>query len=178
MNTFAKTNLLKPLLTNLTVLQQVAAEKEKENDEFRLFLKQHDSETIDALVHEINDLITTQVDCTECGNCCKTLMINITPEESTALATHLEMDEASMVAQYIETSEQGQMIMNTIPCHFLAGSRCSIYAHRFTECREFPHLHKPNFTGRLFGTFMYYAMCPIIYNTVETLKERLHYTAE
>jgi len=31
-------------------------------------------------------------------------------------------------------------------------------------------LHKDNFTDRLFGTLMYYAMCPIIFNVVEELK--------
>ena len=67
------------------------------------------------------------------------------------------------------------MIINTIPCHFLKGTSCSIYEHRFTECREFPHLNKPHFRGRLFGTMQYYEICPIIFNVVEQLKEALDY---
>jgi hypothetical protein len=102
-------------------------------------------------------------------------MINITKEETDQLASHLQISETQLIDQYIEQSEQGQMIINTIPCHFLKETSCSIYEHRFTECREFPHLHKPHFTGRLFGTMQYYEICPIIFNVVEKLKEDLYY---
>lgn len=102
-------------------------------------------------------------------------MINITPEETVSLATHLQMDIEHVKEKFIEISEQGKMIINTIPCHFLGGTSCTIYENRFTECREFPHLHKKDFTTRLFGTLMYYAMCPIIFNVIETLKEELNY---
>ena len=156
--------------TNLTTILALAAQRENENDDFRSFLKKQNTEDIDRLVHAINDEITPKIDCTECGNCCKTLMINITTEESERLATHLEMTIPDLKSRYIEESLQGKMIMNTIPCHFLGGTKCTIYEKRFTECRDFPHLHKNNFTDRLFGTLMYYAMCPIIYNVVERLK--------
>ena len=102
-------------------------------------------------------------------------MINITPEETVSLATHLQMDIETVKEKFIEISEQGKMIINTIPCHFLGGTSCTIYENRFNECREFPHLHKKDFITRLFGTLMYYAMCPIIFNVVETLKEELNY---
>jgi len=158
------------LETNLTTILALAAERENENDDFRSFLKKQDSKKIDQLVHVINADITPKIDCTECGNCCKTLMINITSEESERLATHLKMTVPDLKSKYIEESLQGKMITNTIPCHFLGGTKCTIYEERFTECRDFPHLHKDNFTDRLFGTLMYYAMCPIIFNVVEELK--------
>ena len=103
-------------------------------------------------------------------------MINITAAESIALANTLNSRVELVIEKYIETSEQGQMIMNTIPCHFLGGTSCTIYENRFTECREFPHLHKPNFTARLFGTLQYYPMCPINFNLIESLKEELVFT--
>ena len=142
---------------------------------FRDFLKQQDDEAIDSMVHTLTETITPQIDCTQCGNCCKSLMINITKEETDQLASHLQISETQLIDQYIEQSEQGQMIINTIPCHFLKETSCSIYDHRFTECREFPHLHKPHFTGTLFGTMQYYEICPIIFNVVEKLKEDLYY---
>jgi Fe-S-cluster containining protein len=163
------------LETNLTTILALAAERENENDDFRAFLKKQDSKKIDDLVHAITAAITPKIDCTECGNCCKTLMINITPEESERLASHLAMPLPDLKAKYIEESLQGKMIMNTIPCHFLGGTKCTIYEERFTECRDFPHLHKDNFTDRLFGTLMYYAMCPIIYNVVEELKVQVEF---
>ncbi len=65
------------------------------------------------------------------------------------------------------------MIINSIPCHFLKDTTCTIYQNRFTECREFPHLHKANFKARFFSTIQYYSMCPIIFNVTETLKDKL-----
>jgi Fe-S-cluster containining protein len=115
-------------------------------------------------------MITPLVDCTKCGACCKSLMINVTAEEIEAVSLHLHISATGFKEKYIEESLQGQMIMNTIPCHFLSGTMCTIYEKRFNECREFPHLHKNNFKDRLFGTFMHYTMCPIIYNVVEELK--------
>ena len=164
-----------PLLTDLTTIKQIAEEKQVENDLFRNFLKQQNNDAIDLLVHSFTETITPQIDCTQCGNCCKSLMINITKEETIQLSNHLQISETQLIDQYIEQSEQGQMVINTIPCHFLKGTTCSIYEHRFTECREFPHLHKPNFTGRLFGTMQYYEICPIIFNVVEKLKEAIYY---
>lgn len=161
--------------TDLKKIKAIALQKAAENDLFRIFLKQQDSNQIDQMVHHLNDTITSEIDCTQCGNCCKSLMINVTREEAVALAAQLQISLTAVKDKYLEESEQGQLIINAIPCHFLKGTSCSIYKHRFTECREFPHLHKANFTGRLFGTFMYYEMCPIIFNVVEKLKIELDF---
>lgn len=161
---------MQQLVTNLTEVAKIAEEKEHENDAFRVFLKNKQSDAIDNVVHQINDKITAQIDCTQCGRCCKILMIHITEKEANNLANHLRLPVKIIKEKYIEESEMGEMIINTIPCHFLSGKSCSIYENRFNECREFPHLHKPNFTSRLFGTLMHYAICPIVFNVVEELK--------
>ena len=158
-------------VTNLDKIKNLAAERENENDAFRVFLKSSNTKTIDTLVHQLNDTIAPQIDCTACGNCCKSLMINVTKQEADNLAKHLETPVAELKQKYLEESTEGQMVINKIPCHFLAGTKCSIYEHRFEGCREFPHLYKDNFTSRLFGTMMYYALCPIIFNVMEALKK-------
>ena len=118
----------------------------------------------------MNAKIEPEIDCTTCGACCNGLMINVTDAETHSVSSHLNMSQPAFKEKYIEESMGGQLIMNTIPCHFLVEKKCSIYKERFTECREFPHLHKSNFNGRLFGTLTHYSICPIIYNVVEQLK--------
>jgi Fe-S-cluster containining protein len=162
------------LIKDLINIKRIAAEKEMENDVFRIFLNQQEGVQIDAIVHKLNTEITPGIDCTQCGNCCKSL-ITVTSEETLSLAKHLQISPTGFKEKYIEESEQGRMIVNAIPCHFLSSGRCTIYEHRFTQCRDFPYLHKPNFTGRLFGTLMYYPVCPIIFNVVERLKEELNF---
>jgi uncharacterized protein len=123
------------------------------------------------VVHRLNEEIGARTDCTLCGNCCRSLMINITPAETEGLAQKLKMPVEAVKESYIEESMQGAYILKQIPCPFLGGNSCTIYTDRFTECRDFPHLHKPGFTGRLFGMFMNYAICPIVFNVVEVLKK-------
>jgi Fe-S-cluster containining protein len=135
-----------------------------------LFLSNKDGETIDKKVFILNEFITPQIDCTQCGACCKMLMINVTQAEAEDVSVSLGITEKKFREKYIEESQQGQMIMSAIPCHFLAGKMCTVYENRFSECREFPHLDRKNFKDRLFGTLTHYAMCPIIFNVVEELK--------
>ena len=156
--------------TDLDIIQQQSIAKQDENDSFRQFVRVQDTEEIDKAVHALNNEITPQINCLECGNCCRSLMINVEPGELKAVADHLQITESEAKEKYIETSVEGEMLMNVIPCAFLSGNACTVYESRFSECREFPHLHKPQFRGRLFGTLMHYGRCPIIYNVMERLK--------
>lgn len=166
------------MLTDTTEIATIAVQKEAENDAFRNFIRNSDEAGIDALVYEINAVVEPAIDCTQCGACCKFLMINVTPEEATVMANQLELPITDFKDKYIEESLQGQLIVNQMPCHFLAGTYCTQYEHRFNECRAFPHLTRKNFKDRMFGTLMHYAMCPIIFNVVEELKVRSGFKSE
>ncbi len=156
--------------TNLTAIAASATKKQAENDAFGTYLKSASQpEIIDTLVNSLNDSVSQQVDCTVCGNCCKTLMINVTDGEADNLSNHLNKSRPEFDAQFLEKGSS-MMVINKMPCHFLNNNKCTVYDYRFAGCREFPALHLPNFTKRLFTTFMHYDRCPIIYNVVEQLK--------
>jgi len=169
----------------ITDLNKIAADAIKNDDKhvrFRIWLKGKDGDRLDELVHDINERVSAAIDCTQCGNCCRSLMVSVNKEDVTRLARHLNMTEETVREKYIEKSgesdEDGEeeCIVNTIPCHFLSGNKCSIYEHRFSDCREFPYLHLPGFQQRLLNVlFNQYKMCPIVYNVVEELKERMRF---
>lgn len=161
------------MLTDLQAIAALASEKEEENHHFFLSLRHHNGALLDERVHVLNKEVSAAVDCTACGNCCRTLVINITSDEITGLAAFLGKTEQETRETYIEESLQGNCFINSVPCHFLEDSRCSIYTQRFTECRDFPHLHKPGFRERALGTLGHYGRCPIIFNVVEQLKREL-----
>lgn len=163
------------LETDLNVIAKHAEEKEEENDHFLRSLKPMDNAVLDALAHSVYETVNAGIDCTTCGNCCKSLVINVTQEEVGMLAYHLHLSKEVTKEQYIEESLAGNCFINTVPCHFLADNKCTIYEARFTECRDFPHLHKPGFKARFSGTLMHYGRCPIIYNVVEEMKVRLNF---
>ncbi|MFN8252587.1 MAG: YkgJ family cysteine cluster protein [Ferruginibacter sp.] len=157
----------------ITTLEQIAAAagtNEPENDRFAGFLRTQDGAAIDTMVSALNEKIEPAIDCTSCGNCCKTLMINVSEEEAAGLSQYLQQPLDTVKEQYLEKGMFNQYVISQMPCHFLEGTRCSIYTQRFSGCREFPALHIPGFTQRLFTVFMHYGRCPIIYNVVEALK--------
>lgn len=161
------------LETDLDIIAIKANDKEEENDHFLRSLKPLDNAVLDTLAHKVYEQVNAGIDCTACGNCCKSLVINVTQEEVGMLADHLHLSQETTKEKYIEESLKGNCFINTIPCHFLADNKCTIYESRFTECRDFPHLHKPGFKARFAGTLMHYGRCPIIYNVVEEMKVRL-----
>jgi uncharacterized protein len=163
-------------LINLPLQEQLAAEREAENLQFIDLLKQLNEQEVDDAVFTLNQTISAQIDCTQCGNCCKSLMVNVTAEEANRASAALGISRERFDEQFLEKGSHELMIMNQMPCHFLNNNRCTIYEFRFAGCREFPALHLPGFTKRLFSVFMHYSRCPIIFHVVEELKKETRFS--
>ena len=161
--------------TDLKIIAKHAEEREDENYRFRSWLKMKDAKPLDRVVHEINDRVSKAIDCTKCANCCKALVVSVTGQDMISCAKHLGMSKTEFTEKYIEKSEEGDFVINRMPCHFLADNKCTVYSHRFKDCRDFPYLQKPGFQGRLLGVIMNYGTCPIVYNVLEELKVRLRF---
>jgi Fe-S-cluster containining protein len=167
------------LISDPFVISRIAPLLEAENEGFRNFIQVQDVQKVDVLVSKILPEVESGIDCKTCGACCRELMINVTSDEVEKIAAATQQETSVFLEKHIEKSSSGEiMIMNTIPCHFLSESKCTVYENRFTECREFPHLHKPNLSGRMFGTLMHFGRCPIIYNVIEILKSELNFIKE
>jgi Fe-S-cluster containining protein len=161
--------------TDLQLIAYLADQREEENDYFQSFLASEDAASIDARVFTLQADITPKIDCRQCGNCCKTLMIEVTQPEADRVAEVLGVESDQFVAENLEKGIGQRMIMNAIPCRFLEELSCTIYTDRFAGCREFPALHLPGFTARYFTTRMHYGRCPIIFNVLEGLKKELSF---
>jgi Fe-S-cluster containining protein len=164
--------------TDLSRIAAFAHLHQEENDRFTAFLKQQENDGIDALVTALDKNISPEIDCTTCGNCCKSLMIVVSDEEADTLSEQLQQERKEFDEHYLEKGSNGMMIINKMPCHFLSDNKCTVYEHRFAGCREFPALHVPQFNKRLFTTFMHYDRCPIIFNVMERLKDELLFERE
>lgn len=106
------------MVTSLEKIAVLSTQNEQENDAFTAFLKAQESHEIDKLVYSLNKKIEPAIDCTACGNCCKTLMINVTEAEATNLSQHLQQPIATVKQQYLEKGLGNQYIINKMPCHF------------------------------------------------------------
>jgi Fe-S-cluster containining protein len=78
-----------------------------------------DPQEVDQKVQALNSEIAPKIDCTACGNCCKTLLININEKEADALSEHLEQTREIFDKNYLEKGMNGALLISAVPCHFL-----------------------------------------------------------
>jgi uncharacterized protein len=165
------------IMTDLTQIKKIAAKKEDENWAYRAYLKSLSvpTEEIDAIVHHILAEVTAQIDCIQCGNCCKKIRPTLDDEDIIIFAVGLKMSVDEFRNQYLSVDEDAPsvIIFNDLPCPFLVNLRCGNYPNRPKECQSYPHLHKPEFTSRSISVLMNYEICPIVFNVFEQLKKVL-----
>jgi len=155
----------------------LAAEKEDENWTFRAWLKGrygYDDKRLMSVVRDLADNVSSQIDCTECANCCRQLDTTLSGPDIERLARALGMDNSGFQAAYLQAEvEVGEASWRLpAPCPLLEGKLCRAYAARPDECRAYPHLHA-DFVAysirRIESTFV----CPIVFNLVEGMKDVL-----
>lgn len=156
-------------------IQSLAKRKASENILFEKYIRESDSEDLDKTIFHLQTIASNSIDCTKCGNCCKSFMINVEEDEAEKASIALNISRSDFDVKYIEKGSNGMMIINTIPCAFLNENRCSIYDNRFSGCREFPALHLPDVQKRLFTIFHNYERCPIIFTVIEELKNKFEF---
>ena len=141
---------------NIKTIKEIAKQKKDENQSFHSFLKELDSNKVDAIVHKLNEEITPQISCLECGNCCMSLRPIATNEE---------------LIKYVEEKNiEDFKYLESFKCKHLDDKKCTIYLDRYDECKEFPYLDRDKFVSRIVGVLQNYEICPIVYNVFEQLK--------
>ncbi len=144
------------LEVNLKSIEKAAQQKYQENLSFFEYLKKQNSLTIDEMVQSVNKVISAEISCVECGNCCHHLRPVATVE---ALSFFVEPDQIEKV-----------MYDSSIQCKHQKDKKCTVYTERPEECRSFPYLHLDGFVLRSSGMIQNCEICPIVYNVVEQLK--------
>ena len=153
---------------------RLAKLKSEENIRFTQSIKQIPSAHLDEKVHRISTYITTKIDCTKCANCCKTVEPGITEEEIAKLADLKNLSKEIFEKEFTKReSSTGIAFLHHQPCIFLKDDLCTIYENRPASCSDYPHLQRPQFKFRIKAVMENYKICPIVFNTVERLKEEL-----
>ena len=154
-----------------------AKQREDDNWRFRSYLKwqdEMDEPELDALVCRTADEAARSVDCAACARCCTKLQIQVSETDQRRLAQALGMNLPDLQEKYLVygPDDEGGSVwrMKEAPCPFLENGRCSVYEARPEQCRDYPYLHKPDFTSRLMGMIERTFTCPIVFLVMEELK--------
>ena len=165
--------------TNISKIEELSKRKEDENWDFRSFLKWCETppEKIDAIVHNLYQRVSSQIDCKTCANCCKEIQPVLDQEDIEKFSKGLGIPATRFKDQYLVKDENSRGYrFNETPCPFLKDNLCLHYSCRPRDCISYPHLHKRNFIFRLITVIYNCSICPIVFNVYEELKSQLWHT--
>ena len=166
------------LITDLNQLEHLAQQHHDDFEVLGYMLELHEEisdEAIDAWVDEVAQPVIGAIDCTQCANCCRSLDVHVTEEDAQRLANGIHVSLDSIMTD-IDTESAKKVKewgkFKAKPCGFLKGNLCSVYAHRPETCRIYPAF-TPDFRWTISDTIEGASICPIIYNTLIALHDRL-----
>ncbi|MEN1785244.1 MAG: YkgJ family cysteine cluster protein [Bacteroidota bacterium] len=137
-------------------------------------LKKKPPKHLDYLMQDLHDEVFSEIDCLQCANCCKTTGPLFTEADIDRIAKHFKMRPAQFVATYLRRDEDGDWVLQQLPCPFLGADHyCAIYEVRPKACREFPHTNRKKFHQIAHLTLKNVAICPAAFRIVEAMRERL-----
>jgi len=158
----------------LKQLPKQAKDKHNENKKFFVKLKKKPPKHLDLLMQELHEAEFDRTDCLTCANCCKTTGPLVTDKDVARISKHFRMKEQQFIETYLKVDEEGDFVMQTLPCPFLGSDNyCSIYDVRPKACREFPHTDRKKFQQISHLTLKNVSVCPAAFNIVEEMKKRL-----
>lgn len=156
-------------------VEQAGGLKWEENLRFRRWIKTKDPKAVEAAVDLIGRKVASQMDCTQCANCCKGLTIVPKSTDIKRLSDGLGLHPYEFKTKYLKKDHEGDLVFKQRPCPFLKQDRCSVYEHRPETCRSYPHLESHHMAGRGWHIVENTRVCPIVYNTYELLKAHFNY---
>ena len=92
------------------------------------------------LAQKTHDQVFKELDCLDCGNCCKSIPPMLSKRDVKRISKSLNLTTQEFTQRYTLVDEDGDTVMNASPCPFLlADNKCQIYEDRPAACRLYPH---------------------------------------
>ncbi len=168
------------MITDLVQIRRLGEQKRAENGRFRKHLKtyRHVERRLKRIAQEVEE----EIDCRECGNCCRVATARVSDRDVERLAKHLGIPAGRVIGEYCQESEEEGLILrrdDTSGCVFLAGNECTVYDSRPSSCADFPHLARGarSLESRMWAMPDRATYCPIVYNTLEAWKQETGFSA-
>lgn len=160
------------MITDPEVVKREAARLDEEQWRFRQYVKQlcrWSDARLNRTAAELGREAAAKIDCRQCAACCRTSTVPLGEEDEERLARRLSLPVLQMREQAgVITNEDGFSL--DAPCRLLSGRECSVYDDRPAACRGYPYIDGP-VRSRMLGIIDRAAVCPIVFEQVEQLKD-------
>jgi Fe-S-cluster containining protein len=156
------------MITDLVQIRRLGEMKRGENLRFRLHIKSHNF--VERQFRKAAQEVHAQIDCRECGECCRVGEVELAERDVGKLARFLGISEKAFVAEY---TADGLLRRTEKGCVFLDGNECTVYEARPGTCERFPHLLRGagSIQSRMWQFVDRATYCPIVYNWMEAVKD-------
>ena len=160
-------------MINPKKLMLMAKLKESQNRKFFKRLKDRIPRDLDAVVHDLHDIVFAKINCLDCANCCKQLGPRITEKDIDRLAKFTKLKKEKFIATYLRIDGDNEFVFQNMPCPFLLPDHyCSVYDIRPKACKGYPHTDQRKFHKIFSLTLKNIYSCPAVFEIVEELKKR------
>ncbi len=157
--------------TSIADLNLLAAKMKKENIAFFRQIAAKNSGKVDEAFHTLHDKVFEEINCLDCGNCCKSLGPRISDADIRRISVALRVKPSDLTEKYFRLDEDNDYVFQSMPCPFLDPENyCKIYQDRPRACREYPHTDRRRMQQLLDITLKNIPTCPAVFEIVERLK--------
>lgn len=143
------------------------------NKKFVTKLAKSKDKKLNALADDLHEKVFREIDCLDCGNCCKRIPPIVNEMDVKRAAKFLGTRPADFKEQYVRIDEDQDMVINASPCPFLeSDNKCEIYDARPRACREYPHTDNFEFLKHTRLHLPNSEYCPAVFHILERMRDR------
>lgn len=133
-------------------------------------LQRADKNKVLKQLPDLHEEAFEKINCLTCANCCKNYSPRFKTPDIKRISRYLGMKEGDFIETYLSLDTDGDYVVKTKPCPFLAGdNRCNIYEARPSDCHRFPYTDEDVIIKRPAITLKNSTFCPIVYYVLENL---------
>lgn len=137
---------------------------------YKRYLHRADKNTVLKQLPDLHEEAFKQVDCLKCANCCKNYSPRFRGPDIKRISKHLKIKEGEFIERYLRVDEDGDYVVNSLPCPFLGSDNfCTIYEVRPSDCERFPYTDEDVLLKKAEITQKNSTFCPIVYFVLEKL---------
>lgn len=153
-------------------IKALAFKNKKENATFFRQVAAKPPGKVDEAFHALHEEVFAEVNCLDCGNCCKSLGPKLNSADIRRISSVLRIKTSEFEGKYLRFDEDDDYVFSKMPCAFLdEDNSCKIYEDRPRACREYPHTDRRKMHQVLDITLKNLETCPAVFEIVERLKK-------